>query len=179
MRLFIAINFEEEIKNRLCEAIGQLRDDSLQGNFTRRENLHLTLVFIGETQRVEDIKHAMDAVRAEPFSLKIGGLGRFKRQGGDIYWMGVEKNYTLTAIYEQLYDELSRAGFRLESRAYKPHLTLGREVVLQDGFDRNAFDKAFPQMTVQVEKISLMKSERIGGKLVYTDIYDRWLKKAE
>lgn len=92
MRLFIAINFEEEVKNQLCEAIEQLRESSLQGNFTGRENLHLTLVFIGETQRADDIKHAMDAVRAEPFVLKIGGLGLFKRQGGDLYWMGVEQN---------------------------------------------------------------------------------------
>ncbi len=179
MRLFIAINFEEEIKNRLCEAIGYLRENSLQGNFTGRENLHLTLVFIGETQREEEIRRAMDAVRAEPFALKIGGLGLFKRQGGDLYWMGVEAGSTLTAVYSQLYDELSRSGFRLESRAYKPHLTLGREVVLQDGFDRGAFDKAFPQMTVQAEKISLMKSERIGGRLVYTEIYARRLEKAE
>lgn len=178
MRLFIAINFEEVIKNRLCEAIEQLRESSLQGNFTGRENLHLTLVFIGETQRTDDIKRAMDAVRAELVALKIGGLGRFKRQGGDIYWMGVEANRTLTAIYDRLYDELSRAGFRLENRPYKPHLTLAREVVLRDGFDRGAFDKAFPQMTVQAEKISLMKSERIGGRLVYTDIYDRRLEKA-
>jgi 2'-5' RNA ligase len=179
MRLFIAINFEKVIKNQLCAAIERLRESSLQGNFTRRENLHLTLVFIGETQRLEDIKRAMNAVQAEPFSLKIGGLGRFKRQGGDIYWMGVGKNTTLTAIYDRLYEELTQAGFRLENRAYKPHLTLGREVVLREGFDRDAFDKAFPQMTVSVEKISLMKSERVGGKLVYTDIYDRHLGKTE
>jgi 2''-5'' RNA ligase len=179
MRLFIAINFEEEVKNQLCEAIGYLRENSLQGNFTGRENLHLTLVFIGETQRVEDIRHAMDAARAEPFALKIGGLGRFKRQGGDIYWMGVEQNPALTAIYDRLYDELKRSGFRLESRPYKPHLTLAREVVLRNSFDQSAFGKAFPPMTVQAEKISLMKSERIGGRLVYTEIYARRLEKAE
>jgi 2'-5' RNA ligase len=179
MRLFIAINFEEIIKNRLCEAIEQLRESSLQGNFTGRENLHLTLVFIGETQRADEIKRAMDAVHTEPFELKIGGLGLFKRQGGDLYWMGVEQRPALTAVYSRLYEELSRSGFRLEDRPYKPHLTLAREVVLRDGFDRDTFDKAFPKMIVQVEKISLMKSERVGGRLVYTDIYDKRLGKAE
>jgi len=47
MRLFIAINFNEKIKDRLCEMQGQLKAQTYAGNFSRRENLHLTLVFLG------------------------------------------------------------------------------------------------------------------------------------
>lgn len=176
MRLFIAINFEEEVKDRLCGAIDRLRENSLRGSFTQRENLHLTLVFIGETQRVDEIKHAMDMVYVNSFFLRIGGLGRFRRQGGDIYWMGVEGNDTLTDIYSRLSGELGQAGFRLENREYKPHLTLGREVVLRESFDRGAFESSFPYMDVHTEKISLMKSERVGGRLLYTNIFDRRLQ---
>ena len=173
MRLFIAINFTEEVKNQLCNAIGHLKEYAVQGNFTRRENLHLTLVFIGETTKVDEVKRAVDFVQMEPFTLKIGGLGEFRRDGGDIYWVGVEKNGILSKIYSQLYAELTKAGFQLENRDFKPHLTLGREVILQDGVDHTAFEKAIPEMSMKVEKISLMKSERVNGALSYTEIYKR------
>ncbi|MDR1042323.1 MAG: RNA 2',3'-cyclic phosphodiesterase, partial [Clostridiales Family XIII bacterium] len=52
MRLFIAINFSEEIKDALCETIADLRDASRRGRYTHRDNLHLTLAFIGESDRV-------------------------------------------------------------------------------------------------------------------------------
>jgi RNA 2',3'-cyclic 3'-phosphodiesterase len=171
MRLFIAIQFTEEIKNQLCSSIERLKKDAVQGNFTLRENLHLTLVFIGETEKVKEVERAMDAVQMEPFLLNIGGFGKFNRDGGDIYWIGIEKDEKLLSIYKQLLSALTKAGFRLESREYNPHLTLGREVILKDGFDRSAFENAVPKMNMKVEKISLMKSERVNGKLTYTEIY--------
>jgi len=173
MRLFLAINFTEEVKNQLCSAISLLKENALQGNFTRRENLHLTLVFIGETTKVNEVKRAMNLIHMDPFRLKVGGLGRFQRDGGDLYWIGVEKNSILSVIYSQAYAELTKAGFRLENRDYKPHLTLGREVVLNNDFDLNTFEKAVPEMSMEVEKISLMKSERINGVLTYTEISKR------
>jgi RNA 2',3'-cyclic 3'-phosphodiesterase len=83
----------------------------------------------------------------------------------------VEKDSTLSTVYNQLYAELTKVGFHLESREYKPHLTLGREIILREGFDRNAFEKAVPKLSMQAGKISLMKSERINGSLTYTEIY--------
>jgi RNA 2',3'-cyclic 3'-phosphodiesterase len=85
MRLFIAIKFTEEIKNQLCTAIGYLKEHAIHGNFTQKENLHLTLVFIGDTAKTAEVARAMDMVQAQPFTLKISGLGKFRRDGGDIY----------------------------------------------------------------------------------------------
>lgn len=176
MRLFIAINFNEEIKNQLCEAIHHLKEYAVQGSFTRCENLHLTLLFIGETARVNEVKQAMETIKAQTFTLHIGGLGKFRRDGGDIYWKGAEKTQELISVYQQLFDALAKIGFHLENREYKPHLTLGREVILQEDFDKNDFEKDTPPMSMQVEKISLMKSERINGKLTYTEIYAKELE---
>lgn len=176
MRLFIAINFNEEIKDHLATAIKGLKDGSLRGNFTKRENLHLTLVFIGESSRVNEITAAMDKADEKAFEITLGRLGKFKRNGGDIYWAGVDKTSSLTGIYNKLYEGLKACGFELESREYKPHLTLGREVVLKSSFDEKAFELTVPQMKMTVNKISLMKSERIDGKLTYTSIYDKELK---
>lgn len=170
MRLFIAVNFDQELKHRLTQIAENLKDLAKKGNFTRQENFHLTLVFIGETTQVDRVKEALKSLKAPAFTLNLSGLGHFPRKGGHIYWVGVEKHPTLLAIYEKLYRALTAAGFKLEKRPYKPHITLGREVVLKPGFNGDEFISRWEPLSCQVTKISLMKSERIGGKLVYTEI---------
>lgn len=176
MRLFIAVQFNEMIKDQLCNAIAQLRETAVSGKFTLRDNLHLTLNFIGETDRVKVIEKAMDTVTTGSFPLYIGSLGKFKRNEGDIYWAGVRPSDELSSVYRKLYDSLVSDGFQLESREYKPHLTLGRDVVLPQGFDKSRLNGSLPELAMSVEQIHLMKSERINGKLTYTSIYHTNLK---
>ncbi|HHV99951.1 MAG TPA: RNA 2',3'-cyclic phosphodiesterase [Clostridiaceae bacterium] len=177
MRLFIAINFDDQMKNRLHEITQKLKSVSNRGNFTRKENFHLTVVFIGETNKINIVKQIMDKICAEPFDITIGRLGKFQRNGGDIYWVGVENNEYLSAIYNQLAEELASAGFNIEKRSFRPHLTLGREVILSEKFDEKAFSNTISPMTIRVERISLMKSERINGVLTYTEVYGKELHK--
>ncbi|MDY4976239.1 MAG: 2'-5' RNA ligase family protein, partial [Clostridia bacterium] len=114
---------------------------------------------------------AMDCIDAKPFSLYINGFGRFRRTGGDIYWRGIKPNKELEKIYGQLTKALIDRGFAIDVRPFKPHLTLGRQVVVKDGFDRYDFEKNLPKLRADVNRISLMKSERINGRLTYTEIY--------
>jgi len=48
MRLFIAINFPDEIKATIAKIRDGLKEKAFRGNFSSDENLHLTLVFLGE-----------------------------------------------------------------------------------------------------------------------------------
>ncbi|MFZ5974670.1 MAG: RNA 2',3'-cyclic phosphodiesterase [Bacillota bacterium] len=171
MRLFIAVNFTDEIKNSLHNSVIKLKQAAAQGSFTHRENLHLTLVFIGETDRAEAVKRAMDAVEALPFELSIGGFGKFKRGGKCIYWVGVEKSMALAALYAKLCGALEKQGFETEERDLSPHITLGRNVAAPPDFDESEFAKGVPRQSMRVGHISLMKSERTGGRLTYTEIY--------
>ena len=175
MRLFIAINFSNEIKGKLAAAQDALRKHALSGNFTRQENLHLTLIFLGETpqNRLETIKQAIDSIESidvNAFELRANGSGRFRRNGGDIWWIGMEENQTLKKIHSVLADSLTASGFEIEEREFKPHLTLARKVLLKN-------DKNVPKITdsfnITVDKISLMKSEQIKGTLIYTEIYSK------
>jgi 2'-5' RNA ligase len=179
MRLFIAINLNEEMKDYLTDAIRELKKHAAKGNFTRRENLHLTLVFLGElgADQLGTIKSAMNRVGGEPFRLSFSGFGRFRRNGGDIHWLGVEKSEALFSVQKQLSAELKKAGFSLEDRAYSPHLTLGREVRLSEPSENiyGLLPPVKPEMNVS--RISLMVSERINGILTYTGIYARELAK--
>ena len=172
MRLFVAVNFSPELKDRLENTIEDMKAAGAKGNFTRRENLHLTLAFIGETDRADAAARAMDAVKATPFELCISGIGWFWRRGGYLFWAGAEPAPPLLHLYRRVCAALTEHGFAIEQREYTPHITLGRRVTVPQGFDAKASVRA-PGAAMPVESIALMKSERIYGRLTYTKIYEK------
>lgn len=177
MRLFIAVNFEEAVRNSMNETIEALKHLGVTGKFVVKENMHLTLVFIGEGGSVEQakIESVMKAVKLAPFPMLIKGFGRFPRRGGGICWLGIEPSEPLSLLYNQLTEGLKGMGFVLESREYKPHLTLGRQVVLPKDFDLAAFSRNIKPITISVKDFSLMQSTRIHDELRYLPLYTREL----
>lgn len=176
MRLFTAILFNTDIEEALYQTEERLRSQSKSGTFTGKENLHLTVNFIGETKRLEEVKASMrsavNKIAAGSFFLTIGGFGKFRRREGDIYWVGVEREATLWKLQKELAKELIEAGFYdIDDMEYTPHLTLGRRVIVKEGFNAKDMEASITPMKMKVAKISLMQSERLGGKLVYTEIY--------
>jgi 2'-5' RNA ligase len=176
MRLFTAILFDEDIKTSLYQTVENLRRESKSGTFTTKDNLHLTVNFIGETKRQKEVEEAMEQavkkLQAGSFLLSIRGFGRFKRREGDIYWIGVAKENTLWKLQKELTRVLKETGFfDIDEMEYTPHLTLGRRVKTGEHFNEKQFEAGISPLQMRVAKISLMKSERIEGKLVYTEIY--------
>ncbi len=169
MRLFVALLFPDEVKDALREAALELKDHASYGVFSRRENFHLTLSFLGEVRDPRPVNRAMAKAAAGtgPFDLELARPGRFRRQGGDIWWVGLKAEPALTALHRQLNDALQAEGFPGEERDYRPHVTLGRQVTLTDP----AFRLQVPGLTIPVRELCLMRSERIRGVLTYTCLH--------
>ena len=161
MRLFVAVRFSPEVRAALLEAVSALRRRGGE-TFTRPENLHLTLAFIGETADLTGAKAALDrACTGGPFSLTVGGLGRFE----DLWWAGIRDNERLEALALRVQNALRQAGFSVERRPWRPHITLVRRW-------RGPRPRlTVPDTSMRVERVSLMKSERVEGKLVYTELW--------
>lgn len=168
MRLFIAINFNPETRSRLVSLRDELSSNSTKGRFSAPDNLHLTLVFLGECDEKQAAyaKFAMNAVKFKPFAINIGCIGRFKRSNGNIWWAGVSNNNHLTKLYNDLTNKLTEFGFQIEKRKFSPHITLGREIITKDS------PHSFEEFGQTIDRIELMKSERINGKLKYTAIHN-------
>lgn len=177
MRLFAAVRFRPEIEGAFYAVGERLQRYCSKGNFTRRKNLHLTLAFLGETLRFHDAGEAVLAVRAAPFRLTFGGLDRFRKPDGDIWWIGADRCPELDALHRDLLDALSERGFETEDKPLRPHLTLARRVKTAPGFDREAFSAGIAPITVTVTSIALMESARVDGALTYTPLVTHPLNK--
>ena len=92
MRMFIAIEFDPEMREYLSEIQKKLLPVSRRGNFTEKENLHLTLKFIGEVDRdsVEDLAQAVREVGSSgrAFSLTLSHLGFFPKATAPLFGRG-------------------------------------------------------------------------------------------
>ena len=162
MRLFIAIRLSRPLVETLKQAQRDMRHQGAEGNFSREENLHLTLAFLGETEDAAGALSAMEEVsRGGAIRLAVSGVGRF----GDLWWAGVEENLRLKTAAENLQSALRRRGFSIEKRAFRPHVTLARQVR-----SPRPLRLSVPRREMTAAGMSLMKSERIGGKLTYTEI---------
>ena len=161
MRVFIAIRFTQAFKEPIFEAQDALRDNGVRGNFTLPENLHLTLAFIGETDRVDDIKAAVKEVVFEPFEIKTGRLGCFNGRS-KVIWLGIDGEKKLKAITAELRKNLDIRGIDYAKGRFQPHITLVRQP------SDMPLDIDIESANMTVREISVMKSERISGRLVYT-----------
>ena len=78
MRIFIALQFEESFRQALLDVQSTLKNCGIKGNYTKPENLHLTMAFIGEYGNPQNILDALGDIEFAPFELFLNGIGRFK-----------------------------------------------------------------------------------------------------
>ena len=175
MRLFLAVELPEDWKAVLDRAAHALAAGGCLGNFTRRENFHLTLAFLGELPGPQDAVRALEQVRVPAFSLESGPPGRFPGKNGDIWWVGVVPAPGLLAAREALAAALDREGLWREDKPFRPHLTLGRQVRPPEGFDAAAWAAGLPRLSCRVDRLTLMQSQYLQGQLTYTPLFRRRL----
>lgn len=173
MRLFIALNLSNDVKNQAKEIKNILKENSRQGKFVNEDYMHITIEFLGEIEedKVDLIRNLMDEIEFKPFTLKLTKIGYFKRRDGNIFWIGMEKNDTLLTIHDSLHKRLKEKGFKIEDRDFNSHLTLGRRVKLKDGFDIDTLNSHVEKIEIHINSIDLMKSEFTDGKLRYSIIH--------
>lgn len=150
----------------LVSATEELLSQSLSGNFTRVENLHLTLAFVGESNRVKELAGVIsESVKGmNPFETSHGGNGNF----GQLYWVGMKKSKEPEFPVSAIRKELALKGFEADSRPFKPHVAIVRELVSEG---KPSF--TVKEASMRVDSVQLMKSERVGGKLVYSKVFSK------
>ena len=158
MRLFTAIRPSPAAEETLLAAQAELRRLG-RGSFPRREMLHLTLAFLGETADAAAAKAAVELRGTGAFSLTVEGVGRF----GDTWWAGVRENSALEHLALGLQENLRRRGFAIEARPWMPHITLARHYQLRETMSA----PSLPPVEMEVQEVLLLESLQREGRSVY------------
>ncbi len=132
-RIFIAINLPDDIKKKLSDYQNKWLE--LPCRWTKKENLHITLAFLGyltDEEMVEICRIAKEtALRHEPFFINLNKIiyGPPKKQPPRMVWAEGEKSEELGKLQKDLENTLAGLSSGLENekgRGYAPHITLGR-----------------------------------------------------
>jgi RNA 2',3'-cyclic 3'-phosphodiesterase len=134
LRVFCAIDLPEDVREKMLAHGMRLRKavPDAHASWSRPDNIHLTLKFLGEIpqSRVESLSTAAsNAARdLESFPVRVHGSGVFPTRGAPrVLWIGVvDLKGKLGELYRRLDDECAKAGFKKETRPFHPHLTLAR-----------------------------------------------------
>ncbi len=178
MRLFVALNLTKKERDRIYRACKILRECELPVRWVDPEHYHVTLKFLGEVtdDRRVGVQDALDHVAATTVNLDLavevfGAFPTIRRPR--VIWVGIEPSPALRCLKQDVEWALMACGFERETRAFHPHLTLGRADA-QDGAGafRGLDDKAANltyQGQVTVRKLDLMRSQLSkGGAARYT-----------
>ena len=167
MRVFIALNLPKKARQRIHRATRGLREGELPVRWVDVDNYHVTLKFLGEVRpdRVARVQDALTRVAAstQPFTAALGGFGAFPTiRKPRVVWLGVNATPELRCLKQDLEWTLSEVGFDPETRAFHPHVTLGRAAATDGAGAFRGLDETMAGMQfgceVTVRTLDLMRS---------------------
>lgn len=162
-RIFIAIRFDEKFKKALVAMQDSLKARGVRGNYCPYGNLHMTLAFIGESYDLTAIRKAANEVKIKPFELMLDKPGSFPTKAG-VIWCGLKDKTPIIELAKQLRERLKANGVSFKDDVFFPHISLVQHP------SAIVTDIEIPEVSMVVEKIYIMKSERIDGELIYSEI---------
>ncbi|BBG23579.1 RNA 2',3'-cyclic phosphodiesterase [Sulfuracidifex tepidarius] len=176
MRLFIAVDIP--INQKIIDLIEQINQSGADVKSVELENLHLTLLFIGEKREneLEGIEQSMNKVRFNEINALAQGIGFFPNEERPrVMWIGIRDQGEFRKVREQLVKELRMRKIYFEDRnEFSPHLTLcrirsGRGVDKLREIGKSKKDEVFEDF--KVKEVKLFKSTLTPKGPIYEQLY--------
>jgi len=166
MRTFLAIPLPDEVKAQLTAAVQRLAPLAHEVKWCTKDQFHLTLAFLGEVSPaiLPHLTEAANRVCAAlpAFKCRAYGFGFFgTKRNPKTLWAGIDLTPELDALYERLWLELGKFGYKNREPDFRPHVTLGRclESARNDAVVRAMdADEAFEFGEWRVTRVTLYES---------------------
>ncbi|HWN43631.1 MAG TPA: RNA 2',3'-cyclic phosphodiesterase [Thermoanaerobaculia bacterium] len=149
MRLFVALEVPEPVRREVARRMAGLRERLPRARWVDPENIHLTLLFLGETpaDKVSALSEKLREAFAKhpPLAVRLSGGGTFPpKRPARVAWIGMDAPEELAAVQaDAVAAAVEAVGFEPEERPFRPHVTLARcESWPRDAVDK--FTSAFP-----------------------------------
>ncbi len=135
MRAFIAVDLPENIRESLVQVEKQLDSDAAKIKWVEKDNLHLTVKFLGEIsdEQAEKIKHALSKIKFEQQTVSISETGVFPSEDYiKVIWVGIRPNEQIIELHKNIESALTGLGIKKDTRKFEAHITLGRVRFVKD-----------------------------------------------
>lgn len=182
MRVFIAVDINQQIKEAISRLQGQLQRKSGvgkgQATWVKPDAMHLTLKFLGEIddKQLESLRKTIEAIvqKHKGFELSVESVGFFGGKAAKVLWVGsIKGSDNLTALAKDIEEGLELEGFAKEEREFSPHLTICRIKDFAAGkrLAELAGDLAdFNAGSVLIDAVKIYQSQLTPAGPIYTEI---------
>ncbi|KFE36349.1 RNA 2',3'-cyclic phosphodiesterase [Thioclava atlantica] len=169
MRIFVVIELPEAV----CDAVERLQGELGAGRLVARDNLHLTLAFLGEIDEAEAmaLHDGLEAIVWHPGPrVGLAGLELFGApERPEALALGVRPDPDLVRWHGAVMRAARRAEISLPRRRFRPHVTLARfgrnagpaELARVGRFLSGAGDVALPDFAAQ--RVAMIRSTLGSG----------------
>ena len=171
MRLFIAFDIPESVKEQLVSIHDKIKTDA-KINWVSAKNMHLTLKFLGEVadDKIRDIKKRLSKISFEAFEVELSDIGVFPSENYiRVIWAGFRDDEKMAGLARKIREKLPK--FR-DDYDFKAHLTIGR---VKFAGDKKKLVEELRKIKVKPERFSvkefkLYKSTLTSSGPVYEEI---------
>ncbi|MCP4681954.1 MAG: RNA 2',3'-cyclic phosphodiesterase [Desulfobacterales bacterium] len=180
IRSFLAFKLPGDIKDMVSRISREVRRYSLDVRWVNVDNIHLTMVFMGNvrTERLEGIEKAAKKAcrRYGPFEIHLKDVGFFGgKRNPRVLWIGMGGDLKrLSKFRGALHRHLKPFGVKEEKRPFRPHLTIGRfRKGARSNVDLDEITAKYQGLDSPVcplEELVLFKSELKPGGAVYSGL---------
>jgi 2'-5' RNA ligase len=174
-RAFVAVVPPADVLDAVAELVDEHRHEADDLRWTRREQWHCTLQFLGPVGEVDAVVAALGAAvgAAAPFVMQLSGAGGFPAAArATVLWLGVSQGEReLGALASAVEDATMPLGFGREARPFRPHLTVARAARPRDLGDVVAGLGGGPEGPPwTVDEIVLLESDTRPDGAVYHEV---------
>ena len=144
MRVFIALDIEEAIRERIARYLDGVREFAPEARWVRPESIHVTLKFIGEkpVDVVEEIKRDCRPFRRPPSKLRFAAAVSFPVPKPPGYSGSASRPVRSSSLARAVDEATAALGIPKEEHRFTPHLTLARGAAARAPPDRLQKDDA-------------------------------------
>jgi RNA 2',3'-cyclic 3'-phosphodiesterase len=165
MRLFVALDIDDNIRNRIARFLEGVREFAPDARWVRPESLHVTLKFVGEQSesQTDEIKKALQSIEADAFEMSFRGHGFFPTaRAPRVFWIGIEADSRLASLAATVDSRLASLNIPKEQHAFNPHLTLARGGGGSGSPRRQKGDRANRSFQRLQEKLAVLTAPDFG-----------------
>lgn len=167
MRLFIALDLDNEYYFK------EMQKQLPEATATYPSKFHLTLKFLGETDKKQEIIEKLKQAKLQEFTLKTTNIGVFPNENFiKVVWLGLENNEILTKLQKDIEESLAEFNFKKDYNDFIPHITLARIKFLSSAQD---YMTKLKQITIKEKEFKITSFKLISSELakegpVYKDL---------